>query len=208
MSIMAERPPLYGLLMMGGQSQRMLTDKAWLDYHGKPQFQVTYELLHGLCQQVYLSVRPDQDVNALRQILPDAPLILDRFLGFGPLGGLLSAQITKPHAAWLVLACDLPQMDIKSLQMLCFQRQKQVTSFVSPFDGKSEPLCAIYEPETHSTALAQLQSNHHCLRKLIKRVPHHLIEAPDPQVLANANTPDDYQHVKALLAQKDVPLYV
>ncbi len=197
-----ERPALYGLLMMGGQSQRMLSDKAWLDYHGKPQFQASYELLQGLCEQVYLSVRPDQDLAAIQQVLPDAPLIQDRLIGFGPLGGLLSAQIAKPHIAWLVLACDLPQMDLKSLHMLCFQRQKSVTSFISPHDGKSEPLCAIYEPETHLAALSRLQSGHHCLRKLIKQVPHHLIEAPEPHVLANANTPHDYQHIKALLAKK------
>src|SRR5689334_14779389 len=98
-------PPLHGLLLAGGSSSRMQTDKAALSFHGQPQLHWAYALLSDVCGQTFVSVRPDQRSEPTRAALPQ---IIDRQPGIGPIAGIAAAQEEFPDAAWLVVACDLP----------------------------------------------------------------------------------------------------
>src|SRR6185295_4608183 len=57
---MARNASIYGLVLAGGASTRMLRDKAALSYHGKPQLQWSWELLDQRCQRTFISGRADQ----------------------------------------------------------------------------------------------------------------------------------------------------
>jgi len=96
---------VYGLVLAGGQSQRMGRDKAALAYHGKPQLQWAYDLLRGVCEKTFVSVRPDQRSEPTRAALPQ---IVDAQPGIGPIAGISAALNEHTNVAWLVIACDLP----------------------------------------------------------------------------------------------------
>jgi molybdopterin-guanine dinucleotide biosynthesis protein A len=83
----------------------MLTDKAALEYQGKPQLERAYELLDACCERTFVSVRRDQGADALRAMFPQ---IVDLQDDLGPMAGIAAAQARFPSVAWLVLACDLP----------------------------------------------------------------------------------------------------
>src|SRR6516165_8470622 len=109
------RPPLYGLLLSGGASQRMRQDKAALPYRGEPQLLRAWRLLGRVTERSFLSVREHQRDDPLRAELPQ---IVDSYDAIGPAAGILSAQDRFPEAAWLVVACDLPLLDEATLQQL------------------------------------------------------------------------------------------
>src|SRR4051812_48306686 len=111
--------PLLGLVLGGGQSRRMGRDKASLAYHGKPQIVHAWELLRQAGLEAYVSCRTDQ---AEAEGFQGLPQISDRFLGFGPMGGILSALLFRRDAAFLVLACDLPFLDKEALSHLIATR--------------------------------------------------------------------------------------
>jgi molybdopterin-guanine dinucleotide biosynthesis protein A len=192
--------PLYGLVLAGGRSTRMKMDKAALDYHGKPQMAHCHDLLRGFCRDVFVSVRSDQADDPVSRRLPQ---IHDRFVGFGPMGGILSALKEHPEAAWLVLACDLPFVDEVTLRALVRERNpyKLATAFVSPRDGFPEPLCAIYEPKSVFWLLQFLGLGIHCPRKILINSDTHLLKPPTPQALANANSPDEYAAALATIEE-------
>ncbi len=98
-------PALFGLVLAGGASTRMRTDKAALQYHGQPQLRWAFELVSKVCAATFVSVRPDQRDDAARTGYPQ---IIDRQPGIGPIAGISAALLEHPKAAWLVLACDLP----------------------------------------------------------------------------------------------------
>jgi molybdenum cofactor guanylyltransferase len=184
--------PLYGLVLGGGRSQRMRADKASLSYHGKPQSEHCLDLLRPHCEQAFLSCRRDQ---ADQSGFAGHAQIHDTFLEMGPLGGILSALRAHRHAAFLVVACDLPFLDADSLSALVRGRDPNAiaTAFAGPQDGLPEPLCAIYEPAAYTRALELLGQNISCPRKLILKSSSRILPAPDLRSLLNANDPETYQ---------------
>lgn len=186
------RVPLYGLVLGGGRSSRMRTDKASLKYHGKPQTEHCLDLLAAHCAQSFVSCRADQ---ADQPGFAGLPQIHDTFLDMGPLGGILSALRAHRGSAFLVIACDLPFLDAESLAALTAGRDpfKVATAFAGPQGGLPEPLCAIYEPRCYPRALQLAGQWLSCPRKVILNSSSRILTAPDPRALLNANDPETYR---------------
>lgn len=180
--------PLYGLVLCGGKSTRMGTDKCDMDYHGRPQGQYLYEQLRPLCEKTFLSMRKDQDVPWSASM----PVIRDSDEFKGPFNGLLSAHKAHPEAAWLVVACDLPMLNTEILQDLTVERaEKEVaTAYATEASGLPEPLVAIWEPEGLAKAIRYLEdASSSCPRKFLIRAGAALVTVADDQYLMNANSP-------------------
>lgn len=189
--------PTHGLVLAGGFSRRMGCDKALLDYHGKPQARWTSDLLEQLCDKVYFSCREGQDLGPGPDL--SAARIHDREEGQGPIGGILLAHEMHPDAAWLVVACDLPRLNVETLQDLLQMRDTDSlsTAYSSSHDGLPEPLCAIYEPAAFAPLKDAFESGLKCPRKfLINSEPVKLIELKDRQALDNANTPEEAETIR------------
>lgn len=192
---------LFGLVLAGGRSTRMHADKAALAYGARPQLAEAYELVARHVSRAYVSVRADQSGDALRAAYPQ---IIDGDTGQGPIAGIVAAQSRHPEAAWLVVACDLPQLDDTTLDDLVRQRDpgRLATAFSSAHDGLPEPLCAIYEPASRSAILAQVASGRNCPRKFLLGHDVILLAPRHAQALDNANTPDDASAARTALAAR------
>ncbi|MDO1498953.1 NTP transferase domain-containing protein [Winogradskyella maritima] len=146
---------LYGLVLSGGKSTRMGNDKGLITYHQLPQREHLYHLLSKVCERTFLSIRSNQE----EEISQHFETIIDQDEYRGPYNGLLSAHAAYPEVAWLVLACDLPLIDIKALQELVEGRntQKIASAFANVDDPLPEPLCAIgnRNPLEQSIALSK-----------------------------------------------------
>jgi molybdopterin-guanine dinucleotide biosynthesis protein A len=191
--------PVYGLVLAGGRSTRMRVDKAALAYDGRSQLERAMGLLNALLPRSFASVRADQADDPLRARFER---IVDRHQDIGPLAGVLAAQAAHPHAAWLVLACDLPLLDAASLEHLLRARDpaRLATAYRSSHDGLPEPLCAIYEPASAAALTAHLASGKVCPRKFLRSADVKLIDEPNPRALDNINTPEEYGAATAALA--------
>lgn len=194
----AATPPLTGLVLAGGKSTRMHTDKTQLDYHGKPQRLHLYELLNRYCNRVFLSCRRDQKKGIPEQY----NTITDSFLDMGPLGALLSAFREHPDSALLAVACDLPLLSPKTLQTLVDNRNssKIATAFKNNDCGFPEPLITIWEPKSYQVLLTFLGMGYSCPRKTLINSNIQLLDPPDPQELMNANNRREYEQALLKLA--------
>lgn len=193
---------LYGLVLAGGHSTRMDVDKSMLDYHGKSQVEHCCDLLSNLCGSVFISNREDQ--SQLRGH-KNFPQIHDIFHNIGPLGGILSAMSVHPDVAWLVLACDLPLVNKKTIELLIRQRDRSkiATAFKSIKDPKlPEPLCAIYETKSQSQLKKFLDRGIHCPRKILISSDVHLIVQDQKSALNNINNQQEYHAVVELINTK------
>jgi molybdopterin-guanine dinucleotide biosynthesis protein A len=165
-------------------------DKALLERDGQSQLQYAFSLLQDVTARQFVSTRADQQDDPERQRFPQ---ITDRYDDMGPIAGILSALETQPDADWLVLACDLPNLDKQTLDYLVENaaHDKPFTAYRSSHDGLPEPLCAIYRSGSAATIQAFVDDGIVCPRKMLIRSDTLLLDQPDPAALDNVNTPDD-----------------
>jgi molybdopterin-guanine dinucleotide biosynthesis protein A len=193
-------PPLFGLVLAGGKSERMGRDKGQIDYHGKPQREYVYDLLNEICEQTFLSFRENQT----EKLEDEKPVLKDSFVGLGPFGAILSAFRKFPNHAWLVVACDLPLMDEKTLNYLVENRNPSniATAFHSPVTNFPEPLITIWEPKSYPVLFQFLAQGYSCPRKVLINSDINLIQVPNAEVLSNANTPEDFERIVSKINTK------
>jgi molybdopterin-guanine dinucleotide biosynthesis protein A len=193
---------LYGLVLAGGRSSRMREDKAALTYRRRPQLDLAFELLAPFVSRAWVSVREDQRDDPLRA---GFPRIVDGPGVEGPMAGIIAAQAAHPHAAWLVVACDLPLLDSTTLAQLLAGRDmgRLATAFRSASDGLPEPLCAVYEPASREAILRFVASGVSCPRKFLIRHDVALLAPASPGALANANTPEELAAARQALAARE-----
>jgi molybdenum cofactor guanylyltransferase len=192
-------PPLYGLVLAGGKSVRMGYDKSIVQWHGKEQRYYMADLLGDICEEVFISCRAEQQ----NEIDPKYKTLVDNYEGAGPLIGILSAFKANPNVAWLVVACDLPLLDLYTLQYLIQNRDTaaMATTFKSPFDGLPEPLITIWEPKAYEKLQTHITDGYTCPRKALIRneMQVKILPPPNPDALMNANTPEDAEKVRSTL---------
>ncbi|SDF04344.1 molybdenum cofactor guanylyltransferase [Mucilaginibacter pineti] len=194
------RPVLNGLVLAGGQSQRMGFDKGNINWHGKPQRYHMADMLKPFCNDVFISHRTGQHNHTDQQY----PVLEDTFTGLGPFGAILSAFREKPDSAWLVLACDLPLMDEATLRNLVAWRNSSsvATAYHSTVTDFPEPLITIWEPKSYPILLSYLAQGYSCPRKVLINTDITLLNAPDPEALTNVNTPEELEKIKRIIYQK------
>ncbi len=191
---------LYGLVLSGGKSTRMGTDKGLIEYHGVPQREYLYDLLSEVCEETFISLREEQqaELPSRMQTIVD----LNEFKG--PYNGLLSAHKKYPDVAWLVLACDLPLMDLEALKELIAARnpKREATAFALEENPLPEPLCAIWEPHALENSVIYLEKgNGTCPRKYLINHDTELVFPSHENVLLNANSEEEYKEALKKLAE-------
>lgn len=181
---------LFGLVLAGGKSRRMGFDKALLQRGGQSQLGYLASLLERCTDRVFVSARPDQQDDPERARYAT---IADRYEGIGPIAGILSAMDAYPDADWLVVACDLPNIDPQTLEYLVAERStdQPFTAYISTHDGLPEPLCAIYAAGSDAVLRRYVDDGVVCPRKILIKSDTALLEQPNPAALDNINTPDD-----------------
>lgn len=192
-------PGVSGLVLAGGKSTRMNSDKTRFNYHGKPQREFIWDLLSVHCDKVFLSCREDQT----DEIDPSLNPLPDTFTGLGPFGGILSAFRSNPNSAWLTVASDMPLLDENMLRFLVENRDpsKTATAFWDPKHEFPEPLITIWEPRAYHELLYFLGLGYSCPRKALINSDVKLMEAPDKDKLMNVNYPEEYEAILKVIGE-------
>lgn len=145
---------MVGVVLSGGQSSRMGTDKGLIRLEARNWAQTACEKLAALSLPVVVSVNTTQfdtyaSIFSREQLVKDD----DGLTLKGPLLGVLSAHEKYPQDDLFVLACDLPLMEQSVLEQLlaAWQSLAEEGSDAPAKDAclftnhdQSEPLCAIY----------------------------------------------------------------
>lgn len=179
---------LNGLILAGGKSSRMGTDKGMINWQGKPHQYYLADLLSNFCNCVYISCRKEQNLAE-----PGYEYIEDIEVDAGPFGGLYSAFNVNPEAAWLVVACDFPLLDLQTIRYLIDHRNPNVlaTAYQNDSDLLPEPLLTIWEPMAFPILKLALHERKTSLRHLLIDNSTELIRAENPALLLNVNTKED-----------------
>jgi molybdopterin-guanine dinucleotide biosynthesis protein A len=151
-----------GLLLTGGASRRMGTDKALLEIDGRRLAERAASVLAAVCEPV-LEVGPG--VSGLPAVQEDPP-------GAGPLAALGAGAAALSRLAYagpvLLLAVDMPFVGTGLLRFLAGY-PGPVTA-VPLAGGQPQPLCARYGPEALAAVPRLLAAGERSLRSLLHAV--------------------------------------
>lgn len=187
---------LNALILIGGTSKRMGSDKSVIDYHGKPQWEHLVDLLQNQVDKIYISARPNQQIT-----YPN--IITDKEAGLGPFGAILSALDSKPGEAFLVIATDLPYIDKTTIKLLIRNRDltKSATALKAKNKDYPEPLATIWEPKSLAVLKNFYENKIYKPIQILKEIPLKTITVNDA-ILENINTESEYLQVKDKLNKK------
>jgi molybdopterin-guanine dinucleotide biosynthesis protein A len=130
------------VLLAGGQSRRMGTDKATLLFHGKPLWQVQLETLRKLRPaEIFVSARTDPSWRPA-----DVQFVADIPPSCGPLSGLAASLAKIQTAHLLTLAIDMPFMTENYLRSMCDVIEPG-RGIVAKIGNRAEPLAGVYPHE-------------------------------------------------------------
>ncbi len=190
-------PTIKGFVLAGGKSSRMGMDKAFIQYHGKPQVEFMADVLNKICTETYISVANGSKSHYGYKI------IADTFTGLGPFGGILSAFRNDPDATWLTVATDIPLLNFETIEMLVKSRNsgKVATCFHNPATGFPEPLITLWEPRAYPRLLHFLSLGYACPRKVLINSDIEELEIENPKILFNANTPEEKDEILKMMGK-------
>ena len=183
---------LTAMLLTGGESRRLGTDKAALALAGVPLWKRQLRLLSRLePEALWISAR-----TRPAWCPPAVEVILDVPPSRGPLSGVAAALLRLQTSHLLALAVDMPRMSLKFLEKLVAM-SGDGCGVIPENDELFEPLCAIY-PIQAAAAAAQAVTQRDVSMQNFARLlcgqdllrTYNLSESERPHFL-NVNTPDD-----------------
>ncbi len=130
------------VLLAGGESRRMGSDKAAVLFRGEPLWRIQLNTLKELKPvEIFVSARSDpiwrpRNVRFVEDIPPSR----------GPLSGLAASLDRMSTSHLLALAIDMPRMTETYLKFLCAQI-KPGQGILPKIGNRAEPLAAIYPRE-------------------------------------------------------------
>lgn len=184
---------MLGVVLCGGESKRMGSDKGLLPADGESWAERAASKLSKLNIPVVLSVNRAQ-LEYYGPVFASSELIVDTVDARGPLKGLLSVHKAHPDKDVLVLACDMLDIDFSTLQVLkqAYETTERAFDYyVYEKDEFIEPLCAIYPARTLQSLYRMLSSKalpSFSLQRLISESHYKSLMISDAQKFANYNS--------------------
>ncbi|MSU36105.1 MAG: molybdenum cofactor guanylyltransferase [Pedosphaera sp.] len=186
--------PLTAVILAGGKSLRMGSDKASLPMGHTSLLERQAQLVRKAgASSVLISLAH------AREGLP-FPVVLDRRRNCGPLAGLEAALAVCPTPLLLVLAVDLPEMSFEFLDTLV-RHCSPTLGRIPTWGDQMEPLAAVYPTCLFNLVEQHLNSGRLAMRDLAEagRIAGMLAPfpvAPSEQYLfTNWNHPEDWTEI-------------
>ncbi len=204
--------PITGVVVAGGQSRRMGQDKRRLRLWGATGptlLEHTVVILARICSEVVVVLNdpaewPDLPARAVGDIFPDG----------GALGGIYSGLVASYTEHALVVASDLPLLNLKLLRWMSAQ-PRDYDVLAPRLGGKArnklgvESMHAIYSRPCLDPMRRQLEAGN---PQVIGFFPEVRVRLVEPEMIAqldpaghaflNVNTPEELEQVQKLLAHE------
>lgn len=191
-----------GIILAGGKSSRMGTDKGLQMLCGKPLISYAIQLLSGVCSTIIISSSSDAYKSFGYQV------VADEFPGIGPMGGIYSALKQSKTEKNLVLSCDLPFV---SEDLMSYILDKASGFEVAvPWLGNRhyEPLCGFYRLSVLDHLSSFIQKGNYKLPDLFEeiRINRLMINSElsfyDERLFLNINSKHDLATAENLMNNK------
>ncbi|WP_166240735.1 molybdenum cofactor guanylyltransferase [Paenibacillus turpanensis] len=189
---------IHGIILAGGMSSRMGTNKALLPIapNGDPIIaHILKQLRKAINGKIIISVGASSERVKEYSFLSEITEVVfsSDIIGEGPLAGVYSSLSELSDDYALVIACDMPNLSVKLVKEMI-----QLTAKNPDLIGvKNEPFHALYHSRTAEIAYEQLQQRQYSMHAFLNRLNALYLdpETLDPAAFRNVNTQLEYQEL-------------
>lgn len=182
-----------GIILSGGKSSRMGTEKGLVEYKGKALIEYSINALCSVCDELVIS--SGNDCYSYLNI----PIVGDEIENCGPIGGIYSCMKAIPSDIYLVISCDVPNVTAQLFANLLNVLNQNEAVIPVDDNGKQQPLVACYASDCFTIFESELQEGKFKMMKLLSKlnVRYYPISKElnfkSANLFFNANTPEDLQ---------------
>jgi len=191
------------IILAGGKSSRMGSDKALLQIGGRTVIEGVVGLLQSLFPEILLSVNSPLAYEFLH-----LPLVQDVYRSAGPLAGIHAALRESANEKNLIISCDLPLMSREMIDVVASRPTDKAllivraAGYLQPFPGlyRRSLLPLLEDLLREPAGLQGVGRRRHAIHALYDRVEIEIIEAGDlplyrAELFFNLNNQNDYQAI-------------
>ena len=183
-----------GVVVAGGKSSRMGKDKMYLTYQGQNFIDLVVDSLSA-CNQVFVVLNDQQQYEHEGTVI-----VRDTIKEIGPMGGLHAALNAMTQDYVYLCGCDMPHHSKAFVNyVLSYVEEDLYDAYIvcTP-DGKMSPFGSVYHKRVHNALIACIANGQYRMMDFIKTLHTKKIyldytSFDAKHVLANINTPEDYQ---------------
>ncbi|CAN5314522.1 molybdenum cofactor guanylyltransferase [soil metagenome] len=183
-----------GILLAGGKSSRMGSDKGILKVNGLAMAEHVIHALEKITSSIIIIANNENYAQF------GYPVYKDVITDCGPMGGIYTGLLHSETNLNLVVSCDIPFVSVELLQALAVSPDK--TDIVVPFLGESaQPLCARYRKSCAEKLAGFLDKGLFKMKDTfstlsIERIDTFSIEGFESRQLANINSKKELQDIQ------------
>ena len=196
-----------GVILAGGASRRMGSNKALLDVEGEPIITRTYRTLARLFHEVIVVTNSPEDYDFL-----PCRKVPDIYPGYGSIAGLHSAMAHSSMAYSFVTACDMPFLDPAIIRYLCDTRKEGYDAVIPISEGGQEPLHALYSSVCKDIFECAIRQSERKIVDILGKMKILQITYDEMQQVGgqassflNVNTPEEYEKTRKFSAKARFP---
>lgn len=199
-----------GIILAGGKSSRMGTDKALLKLGDERIIERMTNLMKSIFNEVFIVTNTPDDYRFL-----NVPLYEDIFKHKGPLSGIHSGLFHSSANKNFFISCDLPLVSWELIKYISdFKSDKLIRYCVA--SGRHHYLAGIYRKEllpeiekifASVTNSFEKKDQHFSIRNLINNIEAEIIQVENlsfynNDLFFNLNTQEDFKYLKRIILNR------
>ncbi len=178
--------PLLGVILVGGNSSRMGTNKAFIEFDGKTLLERAIESKQPHCDHIVISCRRDEADLYASYGTPMEDILSDR----GPMGSIYTAFEQYPDHDLLICAVDQVHMDNKAFEAVVNYELDHKTLVAVAQSVTEQPLLSKWSCHNKQGVSDYLSRNRASVLGYLAQIQYTSIQFGDG-LLYNLNSPED-----------------
>lgn len=194
------------IILAGGENLRLGRNKALEAINGQSLIERVMERVRRVSDRMLIVTSPGQPVLPVGG---GVEVVADVYPGRGPLGGIYTGLLNSKSQLSLVVACDMPFLNVELLRYMIGLAQDFDVVVPRMEEDKIEPLHAIYSRNCLDSMKGLLDQNSLKVSRIFNTVRVRYVERVDcrrfdPQLLSffNVNRPSDLERALGLAVEE------
>ncbi len=196
-----------GIILAGGDSQRMGVEKGLMDLDGKTIIQYVIDSLRPIVDEIIVVIGSMEKYPVFSEVV-NVHLVPDQYVDGSPLVGILSGLSEAKGEYAVVVACDMPFINTDLVDHLFNLSMGHDGILLVKPNGWIEPLPSVYRVSVSLKQAFQLRRQGESrIRRILEalpdvpRVPVNQLRVIDPDLLTffDIDTEDSYREAVKIL---------